>query len=243
MSETGSQKTMTPSWPSLFKWICFYPVLLRWGGFILITQIYFSCAPTIQSPQNTRFLELRIGQLDPQAGDAGTMVGISRGRRIDDRLWWQLEANYFRSSYTRATTVADEISGGQVITTEQVEVDFSNTILSIFIGFYYEYSLGGRFFYRGTGSLGWEHIVVSEKNYVENVARTRTFDTPGLQISAGLGIGISRSSMIFGDLIYNSAKAKSDYSAYGDGLPVYQEINVSGFGFRVGINFLNFKYF
>lgn len=242
MSDVDTQKRKIPSGLPLRKWICSYPPRLRWGGLIIITQLWISCAPTIQAPLNTRFLELRVGQFDPQNSEAGYMVGISRGRRIDDRVWWQLEGNYFKTSYTRVTTVADVVSGNQLISTRKAEINFSTTIYSIFLGFYYESSLGNRFFYRGSGNLGWEYIVVSEKNDLAKASRTRTFIPPGLLVSTGVGMGISKSSMVFGDLFYNGAKAPNNNNSYGAGLPIHRDINVSGFGFRIGINFLNFKF-
>lgn len=243
MSDAGTQKRTITSCQSLFKWICYYPVLLRWGGFLIITQLWLSCAPILQAPLNTRFLEMRVGQLNPSAADAGILLGIGRGKRIDDRLWWQLEGNFYRASYTKATAVADTVINSQVISTKRAELDFATTIISVMVNIYYEYPLGNRFFYRASGGLGWEFIWNNEKNYVDKLSRTRTFNTPGFQISTGVGIGISRRSMIFGDLIYNAAVARSTDNSYEGGLPVYREINVSGFGFRVGINILNLKLF
>jgi hypothetical protein len=222
----------------LFKGV----MLISLGKFLL------SCAPatrgTITYPSYT-YTELKLGTLDPKDTGSGAMIGLSMGKRIDNRLWWGFEGFYFKSSYSQTTEVPDEVSGGSVISTKQVELDYSTSVLSFFVNLSYErrFDPNSIFYYRASAGLGWEFIWNEENNYVDNVSRNRSFNTPGAQFTTGLGLGISQTGLVFADLVYNFATAKSDPVAVQGGLPIYDEINISGFGFRLGVNIWNLSFF
>lgn len=223
---------------------------LLFKGFMLIFlgKLLLSCAPaatqTVAFPSYT-YTELKLGKLDPQDTGSGAMIGLGMGKRIDNRLWWGFEGFYFKSSYSETTTVPDEVSGGSVISTKQVELDYSTSVLSFFANLTYErrFNPNSVFYYRASAGLGWEFIWNKENNYVDNVSRSRSFNTPGAQFTTGLGLGISQTGLVFADLVYNIATAKSDPVAVQGGLPIYDEINISGFGFRFGVNIWNLSFF
>lgn len=217
--------------------------------FIIMSLILFSsCLPTRRPAANapsTLYTEFKLGRLDPNDTGSGYTGGISMGRRIDNRLWWGFEGLYFKSSYTQTTTVPDTVLLGNVISTKQVELDYNTTMLSLFINLSYErrFNQTSVFYYRASTGLGWEFIWNKENNYVDNVSRTRSFNTPALYLTTGLGLGISQTGLIFVDLVYNMATAKSNTQTNQGGLPTYQEINMSGFGFRLGVNLWNLGFF
>jgi hypothetical protein len=211
---------------------------------IFLGKFLLSCVPT-RPPvaRNVSYTELKLGKLSPNDTGSGALVGLSMGKRIDNRLWWGFEGNFFKSSFTKTTTVPDTVQGGTVVSTKRVELDFTTTVLSLFLNLSYELRLNRTFYYRASAGGGWEFIWNKEKNFIDNVSRTRTFNTPGLQLTTGIGIGISNRSLIFGDLIYNIATARSGTTPSEGGLPTFQEIDVSGFGFRFGINILDLSFF
>jgi len=215
------------------------------AGFVLLLGLvlFSSCLPSrpfTNTPANL-YTEFKLGQLDPKDTGSGYTGGVSMGRRIDNRLWWGFEGFYFKSSYSRTTTVP-ELSGGS---TKQVELDYTTTMMSFFINLSYErrFNQTSVFYYRASTGLGWEFIWHKENNYVDNVSRSLSLNTPGLYLTTGLGLGISQTGLIFIDLVYNMATAKTDIQGNQGGLPTYQEIDITGLGFRLGINIWNLGFF
>ncbi|RMI28092.1 MAG: hypothetical protein D6681_00030 [Calditrichaeota bacterium] len=184
------------------------------------------------------FTEFKFGFLDPEDTGSGNLIGISTGRRIDNRLFWGLEVNYFRTVYQQVTTIADTILGGAGVKTKQLELKFTTTVIPIFLKLDYELKLGPRspFYFRASGALGWELIWNNENNFLLDIERTRFFQGLGWQLTTGLGIRISDKGLLFVDAIYNNAVASRNRERNELGLPIFQEIDVSGFGFKAGIN-------
>jgi hypothetical protein len=217
-------------------------------GFLLL-QSY--AALQAQAPKLGSFTEFRVGQLDPKDTKSGTLFGLAFGNGIDDKLYWEFEANYFRKSFTEGTVVPDTVSGGTIISTKQVELDYTTTILSLFFGFVFENRFGGAepggsqsgFYFRGSAVGGWEFIWSKERNFVDDISRTRKFDGPGFQLTAGLGYRISYSGILYVDALYNGAIGKTGETRTEEGLPTFEQIDVTGVGFRVGLNLYNIKIF
>ncbi len=191
------------------------------------------------------FMEFKIGELDPEDTDSGNIFGIAIGTGIDDRLYGGFEMNYFRTNYTQSTEVVDSVSGGSVVSTERVQLDYTTTYIALFGSLYYELRLGTNspFYYRASASVGWEFIWNKEQNFQAGVSRTRNFNAPGFKLSTGIGIRISSTGILFGDILYNGVTAKNSTGTTEEGLPVFQKINLSGLGFWVGINLYRFTFF
>lgn len=180
------------------------------------------------------FIEFKVGQYKPADAEDGILFGMSTGRRIDDRLFWGFEGDYFYSSYTRATNVT---GGGD---TPQF-VDFRTSILTLLFQIYYEARMGpGSFFFRGSGSLGMDMIWDKQQNVGTGISRTDFFTGFAFQITGGVGWQISRRGLLFFDLLYHGSNFTSGDTVLIDDLPVRRSINVSGFGFRGGINIIGF---
>lgn len=213
---------------------------------LLIGFILLQIPQTLNAQRKLEnFVEFKIGELDPEDTDSGNIFGIAIGTGIDDRLYGGFEVNYFRTNYRQATEVVDSVSGGGVVRTEKVQLDYTTTYIALLASMYYELRLGGTspFYYRASASVGWEFIWNRENNFEAGVSRTRNFNAPGFKLSTGIGIRISSTGILFGDILYNGVSAKTDTGTTDTGLPVFQEINLSGLGFWVGINLYRFKIF
>lgn len=210
------------------------------SAFLLICAMGVLYLPQQLSAQGRPFTEFKIGTLDPRDAGAGTILGISSGRRIDDRLYWGIEANYFKTTFRQETTVAEFDSGGINFRDKQLEIDFSTRILALFFKIDYELKLDNKspFYFRASGGIGGEFIWNNENNFLEDVERTRFFRGFGWQVSSGLGIKVSRTGIAFVDVFYNDARATRNRERNEQGLPTFQQIDVSGFGIKAGINIL-----
>ena len=98
----------------------------------------------------------------------------------------------------------------------------------------------GSFFFRGSGSLGMDMIWDKQQNVGTGISRTDFFTGFAFQITGGVGWQISRRGLLFFDLLYHGSNFTSGDTVLIDDLPVRRSINVSGFGFRGGINIIGF---
>lgn len=194
-------------------------------------------------PQANRFpyLEVKAGGLTPKDVETGFLGGLSIGRNIDDRFFWGLEGDVFTTSYRKETLIArvsdpsNQIEYNEV----QVELDFSTIITSFYWQLYYETAVSNNvLFLRGLSGIGWSFIWNKENNFVEDAKRTRFFNGFTWQGAVGLGIKASALGLIFVDVYYQNAKPRKSDNRVQDGLPIFQEIDLTGFGVRVGVNFL-----
>ncbi len=203
-------------------------------GQSLFAQGFF---PDDESKPKSSFIEFKFGTMRPEDTDQGNLLGFSTGRRLDDRLYWGFEFNHFKSSFQKETTVAEFDSGGINFRDKQLELDFTTRIVSMFLQISYELRLAPQspVYLRASGGGGLELIWNNENNFLNNVERTRFFNAFGWQVTGGVGIRISKSGIIFFDGLYNSAVATKKLEPQ-NGLPTFREIDISGVGFRVGVN-------
>ncbi len=184
------------------------------------------------------FTEFKVGGVNPKDTDFGNFIGVSMGRGIDDRLYWGIEVNYFKTTYINQTTIAQFDSGGIHFTQEQVSLEFNTRILSSYLQLYYESLLSRQapFYFRAVAGLGYNLIWNDENNFEEDIERTRFFNGLAWQLAAGVGLRISQRGLLFVDAIYTNSSARRGRDRNENGLPIFQEINVTGFGFRFGLN-------
>lgn len=186
------------------------------------------------------FMEFKFGQLDPEDAATGNLFGAAFGQSIDDRLGWGVELNIYKSTFRKQTTVADFDTAGIQFRERTIELEFSTTIVPVFLMLNYELPLGGKrtdtFRFRASAGIGWEFIWNFENNFLEDVERRRFFNGLGWHLSGGMGIRISRMGVLFFDIVYNDAQVTRNRDRTEDGLPIFQVMDVTGFGFVVGIN-------
>ena len=189
------------------------------------------------------FTEFKVGYLSPNDAKAGYIFGINLGRMIDESLSWSFDFNYFQKGYKKTTTVNKyKTPGGLEIEQVQREMEFTTRIIPLFAKLNYEHPIGYKspFYLRASAGLGWELLWNKEDNYVDDVHKTRFFHGFGWQGSAGFGMEISSSANFFVDAIYNGSTVKRNKKTTELGLPTWEELDISGFGFRVGVSIVGF---
>ncbi|GAB4363250.1 MAG: hypothetical protein Kow0042_00910 [Calditrichia bacterium] len=204
---------------------------------VLITLLIFSTTVLARAP----FTEFKVGYLDPEKVKAGYIFGVNLGRMIDESLSWSFDFNYFQKTYKRTATIYGETSGNITPEIKQLELEFTTRIIPILAKLNYEHPLGYKspFYVRASAGLGWELLWNSEDNYVENVHKTRFYHGFGWQASAGVGFEISSSANFFVDAFYNGSTVKRNKKKV-EGLPTWEELDISGIGFRIGVSIVGF---
>lgn len=191
------------------------------------------------------YTEVKVGRMDPESSRAGNLFGITIGRTIDESLSYGVELNYFQKNFKDEVSVLVSEDGGIKVVEKIRNFEQTTHILPILVKLNYEHPLGFRkspVYLRASAGLGWEFVWNKENNYVDNIHKTRFFNGVGWQLSTGLGLAISSSGNAFIDLFYNDSRVKRNKVKNEVGLPTWEELNVSGFGIKVGVSLVGFGF-
>jgi len=188
------------------------------------------------------YTEIKVGMMNPKNASSGYLLGLNLGRTIDESLSWGLEINYFFKSYKEDYVVATKEDPLNKTVTIARNQDITTRIIPLIAKLNYERPFGYRspFYLRGSAGVGWELLWNTENNYLKNKHKTRFFHGFGWQLSAGLGIGISSSGNFFADIFYNNARVKRNQTTTELGLPIWDELDISGFGIKIGVSIVGF---
>ncbi len=190
------------------------------------------------------FTEIKAGYQDPSDAEAGYILGINTGRMIDESLSWSFELSYFRKGYQKKLELGDiqQPPGGINPQQLQLEYEYRTTIVPVFVKLNLETRLSRNspFYGRASGGLGWEMVWNNEHNYISQSESTRFYHGFGWQGAAGIGLRVSSSANIFIDGLYNGSKVKRNQTTNEEGLPTWEELDISGFGVRVGVSIVGF---
>ncbi|MEJ2535770.1 MAG: outer membrane beta-barrel protein [Calditrichia bacterium] len=190
------------------------------------------------------FTEFKIGYFYPEDTDHGYLFGINAGRMIDESLSWSFEINYFQKGYKKITKKEDLYFGGIQPQQAELELEYRTIMLPLYAKLNYEHPIAFKspIYFRGSAGLGWEMVWNKANNYqvTPSTHETRFYNGFGWQATAGLGFEISSSANFFIDGFYNGSTVKRNSKTNDEGLPTWEELNVSGFGARVGISIVGF---
>ena len=206
---------------------------------ILLFSVLFVSTASATAP----FTEIKVGYFYPEDAKAGVIWGINLGQMIDESLSWSFEFNYYQKTYSKVTTIQDTgFQSGITPRVVQEELNYKTFIIPFFLKLNWEKQLAYKspFFIRASGGLGWEMVWNKESNYFTGNFPTRFYHGFGWQGNLGIGYQISSSANLFIDGLYNGSKAKRKKGTTEAGLPTWEELNISGFGVRVGVSIVGF---
>ncbi len=101
--------------------------------------------------------------------------------------------------------------------------------------------VGSNFDLRFTGGVGYELLWVNENNYdpANLVDDLRFYSGFGWQVGAGVSLPMSRNSDLFAEALYHGGSPSKDKGTKA-GLPVREEVDMSGLMIKLGIRLYNF---
>lgn len=183
-------------------------------------------------------ITIKLGTLNPQDAKAGFIVGITTGRQVDEKVDFGLGADLFIRQFTQESTVSTGSSaGGSTTTTIQTNIDYSmfglpimvhlnvivmpNAVVKPYVG------LAG----------GYELVFSREANYLTGNKDSRLYGGFGWQLMLGGEYALGSSSGMLAEVFYNGCTVKRSKGSNEAGFPLHEELDFSGFGFRVGVRF------
>jgi len=209
-------------------------IVLISTSFILLNAQVFDRAPTIQH-------KISLGLYLPPDIESGLTIGYGYFRYIDEMVSAGVGMDAFWTNYKKESDVGIEDSTGlgQTITTQQVEVDMTSYLFPVMgtakVGLPIEM---GSFIPYANVSLGWNILFNNETNYVTGDQTFRFFNGFGWALGVGANLNLGDKSSIGIETYYRSAKMKANVDETDVGLPIYDELDMTGLGAQIGL-FLN----
>ncbi len=201
--------------------------------FTLLSAQVFDRGPTIQH-------KISFGLYSPPEIESGLTIGYGYYRYIDDMVSAGVGIDAFWTNYMKVSSVETEETGlGQEIITQQVEIDMTSYLLPLMgtVRVILPFELGAFSPYTNV-SLGWNILFNNETNYVNGEQTFRFFNGFGWGLGAGASLVLGEKSSIGIETYYRSAKMKANVDETELGLPIYDELDMTGFGFQIGL-FMN----
>jgi len=185
--------------------------------------------------QGIRVLELQGGYFDPKGTAAGLIFGGNYGITVDERVDLSLGVSYFHRGYAKETEVATEVSqSGVVEKTHVLNLEYSTTLLPLLANVTVRIPFGRPVSLYAGGSLCYQFLFNKETNYEEGASRKQRYRAAGWMARAGADYQIGSRSSLTVEAFYNGTKVKAN-TAKKEGLPVWDEVDVSGVGLRAGL--------
>ena len=201
--------------------------------FTLLNAQIFDRGPTIQH-------KISLGLYSPPEIESGLNIGYGYYRYIDEMVSAGIGMDAFWTNYMKASSVETEETGlGQEIITQQVEIDMTSYLLPLMgtVRVTLPIELGSFSPYTNV-SLGWNILFNNETNYVTGEQTFRFFNGFGWGLGTGVSLGLGEKSSIGIETYYRSAKMKANVDETELGLPIYDELDMTGFGAQIGL-FMN----
>ncbi len=179
---------------------------------------------------------VKLGYFSPKAVKPGFIGGIMVGSSVDENVDVGISVDYFSRSYKKDELVAKTVSeGGLVQSTMQRTLDFSTQAIPITASIVVKFSNQMPFTFFLGGGLGYQLLFNKETNYQENVSERRFYRGFGWQLEGGAMYRIGQRSWFFGEVFYNSATPSRNKNKNAQGLPTWEQVDISGVGVRLGV--------
>jgi hypothetical protein len=182
-----------------------------------------------------KLLEFQGGYLGPKDTKAGLIFGGNYGVSIDQSVDLSLGFSWFHKGYSKQTVVATGVSqSGSTYHTKEQSLDYSTTLLpftanlTVHIPFQPPWGL-----YLG-GSLAYEFLFDKYSNLATKTSEKSSFHGFGWMARAGMEWTLGSRSFLTLEGFYNGCKVKGNEKRV-EGIPVWNEVNVSGLGIRAGV--------
>ncbi|MCI0515232.1 outer membrane beta-barrel protein [candidate division KSB1 bacterium] len=207
-------------------------------GLLLGISILWCLPETGLAQRRYSTTTLKLGYFNPKDASSGFIIGGNYGLVMDETVDVGLGLDFFRKTYRKETTIAtQEYAQGVSQETKQLEIEMTTLILPIMANISAKIPISSynrSAFLLVSGGLGWELMFNTENNYKENKKESRFYHGFGYMLGVGALYQIGTNSGVLAELGYNGCRVSRNQKKV-ESLPVWDEVNISGFLFRVGI--------
>lgn len=207
----------------------------KWVLAVLCLSALFISAPAIHA--GGKSFTLRGSYSAPDGASAGFSLGGSVGNQFDEVVGLGIGTDIFWKNYRKDTFVADaDYPSGVTVNTYETLVEYTTIIVPVMLELMINIPIESNFGAFGHGGLGYEFLFNRERNYFTGDKDTRLYAGFTWQIGGGVMVKLGSASSLFVEGFYDHGKARRNLRGASEGLPIFEEVNLSGFGARLGLS-------
>jgi hypothetical protein len=185
---------------------------------------------------NQRITILRAGYFGPKDAKSGFVFGLGMGNAVDEVVDIGVSIDLFHRAYQKDVQIAESVSsGGLVERTVQRMLDFSTTAVPVLGTVTLNFTSKMPFRYFVGAGLGYLFLWNKETNYALDVSERRYYRGFAWRLEGGVLYQLGSRSALMIEAVYDGARPRRNEHRTAQGLPIWQEVNFSGFGVRIGI--------
>jgi len=207
--------------------------------FILVTMLgIFLFQTTSVSAQALHATTIKLGFYNPKDAKSGFIIGGNYAIVVDETIDVGLGLDVYRKTYRKVDNVAThEYELGQKETTKQLELELSSLVIPLMASINVKFPISNYSPVYGyiNGALGWQMMWNTENNYKEDKKESRFYNGFGWMASVGMMYQVGRRSALLFEAGYNGCAVSRNRKENPEGLPVWDEINISGLMVRGGV--------
>ncbi len=205
--------------------------------YTIFIVLVFAMSNILVAQAGRSAIDVHAGYLDPKDTEAGMVVRAMLTSSFDEAVDVGFGFDLFQKAYTKEAEVASQKSGDTQLTTYSTLVDYKRTIVPLYLSIKIKIpTIRSRSFgYFARASLSYQFLFSEEKNYEANKSESRKYQGFGWQAGGGVFYRVGSRSTLLAEALYNSGSVGRDVTKQSDQLPLTERVNLSGLGFRVGV--------
>jgi hypothetical protein len=180
---------------------------------------------------------IRGGYFAPEGANAGFSLGGSVGTQFDEMVGLGIGTDIFWKNYTKSTVISKEnLPSGLTPQKETVPIAYNTIIVPLMLELMIRIPIVSSFGAFAHGGLGYEFLFNGERNYYTGEKDNRFYSGFTWQIGGGVMVNLGSQSSIFVEGYYDHGKPRRNLKEFIAGAPVFESVNLSGFGIRAGLS-------
>jgi len=187
-----------------------------------------------------REFSLRVSYYSPDDADTGFAIGGSLGTAFSDIVALSFGTDVYFKRYEQRTEVASETGETWQSTLYSTDVAYSTYAVPLMAEVKANVPIFTRFGIFGHLGAGYQLFWIKQVNRAENVSDRDFYGGWVWTVGVGPSLQIGGDTWLFFEGYYSGSTVKRGRDDISIGLPVYQEIDLSGFGIRLGISVMTF---
>ena len=178
---------------------------------------------------------IHAGYLNPKDPEGGMFAGLKLGSNVDEAVSINIGFDLWHKIYRDEKEVAEHTRPDRNTTTYITELEISDWAMPLMLEIDAKIPLSRYMGYSVRGDIGYTFLWSKYTNYKDDISSNRRFGGICWQLGAGLYSEIGSKSTLTADLFYNNSEASSEVLKSEAGLPIFERVNLSGFGLRIGV--------
>ena len=179
---------------------------------------------------------IRVSYFDPESTAAGFTFGGSAGAVFDDIVTLGVGTDVYFRNFTQDSKVAtQEYIDGSSSTLNVTEIQYTTLIVPLMAELTVRIPIVWKLSVFGHGGLGFDVMWAKEENYVEGLTDNRWYAGFAWMGGAGLSIKLGTDTSLYAEGFYKHSKVKRNRDDLTENMPVFEEVDLSGLGVRLGV--------